>query len=102
MSFARRAVRTFASPFRGLGAALATAVLLLAGRSPASAQQLDSKFWTAEGTVSATALVGRTLYIGGAFAYVGPVTGGGVPLDAGSGTVLPGFPSVHGQVMAVA
>src|SRR5205814_7549052 len=65
------------------------------------AQQLDPKFWRTDGYVSATALAGRTLYIGGGFSHVGPATGGAPP-DASSGGALPGFPRVHGSVSAVA
>ena len=89
------------SPLRGFSVVLATAVVLSCERSLASAQQLDSNFWTTDGSVLQTVLAGNTLYIGGDFQLVGPYTGGGTPLDTSSGTVLPGFPSVHGSVYAV-
>jgi hypothetical protein len=81
--------------------ATAAGVLVLALPWIACAQQADSRFWTTNGTVNATALSGNTLYIGGDFDYVGPYTGGGVPLGAATGVVLPGFPSVHGTLSTV-
>src|SRR5437764_13256652 len=102
LSCGHRAERSGASQLRDLGAACTAAVLLLGGRTPASARQLDPKFWTTDAPVYATALAGRTLYIGGSFDRVGPVTGGGAALDATSGLVLPGSLQVHGSVFAVA
>src|SRR6185295_20151344 len=54
--------------------------------------------WTTDGFVNTVVLKGNTLYIGGAFFNVGPVTGSGVPLNATTGAVLPTFPSVEGRV----
>src|SRR5438128_2631663 len=68
----------------------------------ASAQSVREDFYVTNGTVNAAVLSGGTLYIGGAFTQVGPATGGGVPIDATSGTPVSGFPKVLGSVAAVA
>ena len=46
-------------------------------RERAPAQVLSQDFYVANGTVSATALSGTTLYIGGQFTTVGPASGVG-------------------------
>lgn len=57
--------------------------------------------WETNGSVSAVTRVGNHVYIGGRFSYVGPYTGSGVPLNAGSGTSLPRFAKIDGAVSAV-
>ena len=53
------------------------------------------------GTVHTVAMgADETVYLGGAFTEVGPVTGGGVPLDASTGMVGT-LPAVAGSVLAV-
>ena len=52
--------------------------------------------------MNASALSGNTLYIGGTFTQVGPATGSFVPLDAGTGAPLSGFPKVAGSVFTMA
>jgi hypothetical protein len=54
-----------------------------AGR--AVAQQTDPNLWVANGEVDALAHHGNTLYLGGAFDCVGPVTGDAVPVSATTG-----------------
>jgi len=68
---------------------------LLAG--DAGAQVIRPDLWTATGVVRAAALTGSTLYIGGDFSYVGPRTGGGLPLDVTTGASS-GFPKIEGTV----
>jgi trimeric autotransporter adhesin len=58
--------------------------------------------WETNGGVRALARTTDTLYIGGEFTYVGPHTGGGVPVDAGTGQAVPSFPLVDGSVSACA
>jgi len=62
------------------------------------AQVVREDFQVPNASVFATALSGNTLYIGGDFTLVGPSTGGFVPIDATTGSVLAGFPKVTGVV----
>ncbi len=69
----------------------------------ACAQSVDTTMWSCDrgGRVLAIAREGNTIYIGGNFAYVGPSTGGGVPIDVRSVTPLPRYPRVVGRVNTV-
>lgn len=69
--------------------------------SPAGAQTIRADFPSVNAFVSAVAVHGSTLYLGGWFTQVGPTTGGWVPLDTGTGAVQPGFPPVNGTVVAI-
>jgi hypothetical protein len=75
--------------------------VLAAFAAPTRAQAVRTDFFITNGQVSAQSLRGNTLYVGGSFSFVGPVTGSAVPVDAVTGTVPPGFPRVNGTVMAV-
>ena len=76
-------------------------VLLLVAAS-AGAQTVRSDLYITNGQVSAQVLRGNTLYLGGSFSFVGPVTGSGIPVDQLTGAPEPGFPRVNGTVMAAA
>jgi len=69
---------------------------------PTLAQQADSSLWVADGSVSAVALSGDTLYIGGSFTRVGPQSGSFVPIETSSGSVVNCWPKVNGSVRAIA
>src|SRR6266516_6316287 len=58
---------------------------------PASSQSVNRDVWVTDGTVNATDVRADTLYIGGSFTRVQPVTGGGVPLDLTIGAAATGF-----------
>jgi hypothetical protein len=82
------------SAIRPLRAALTLVLLLALGIvllpvTPTHAQVLPNtprqSLWMTNGTVNAIQQVGNTLYIGGNFTYVGPITGGGVPLAVSDG-----------------
>jgi len=84
-------------------AAIAFAVMLamLAPREGVS-QSIDQKFWVTNGPVRTVVASAGTVYIGGFFDQVGPATGSGVPVAAGSGAPLASYPRVTGSVAAVA
>lgn len=98
-----------------LSAVLASALLLLAvgcedgaGQPPANPPGPppgSRVFWpasSARGAVRAMALGDDgTLYLGGNFTRIGPMTGGGVPLLADTGQPVAEFPKVNGTVTAV-
>ena len=65
----------------------------------ARTQEVDPSLCAVNGEVRASFVQGRTLYIGGSFDQVGPVTGGGVLFEVASGRRLP-FPEVAGSVQA--
>ncbi|HUI92782.1 MAG TPA: hypothetical protein VLX68_11095 [Chitinivibrionales bacterium] len=57
--------------------------------------------WVTNGPVYAIAPAGDKVYIGGGFSWVGPYTGGGVPIDSSTGALMPSFPKINGTVFAV-
>ena len=67
---ANRSHPTLLGAQRAPRAVLAAVVVLVSRGSPSAAQQLDSKFWEANGRVNAIAAAGGTVYIGGQFTYV--------------------------------
>ena len=77
----------------GLLAAVAQAVVLSSVPS--------SKWWVPDGQVESVMPAGKLVYIGGSFNYVGPNTGGGVPLSLTRGWAVARFPKVTGTVDAV-
>ena len=86
---------------RMIGAML-IAVVAIGSPLPSAAQRLEPRFWATDGPVRATVLVDSTLYIGGEFGVVGPVTGGGAALSRASGRARPESPTIGGTVEAVA
>src|SRR6185503_9090410 len=82
-------------------AGMAVAVLL-GSAGIGLAQTVDTTLWVTNGQVNAVVSNGGTIYIGGDFSRVGPATGSGVALDAGSGAAQQPYPKVVGVVYAVA
>ena len=80
--------------------AATVAVTVASSIDVSSAQQIDPDFWGTDGQVNAVAVSGNSVYVGGAFNSVAPVTGGGVPLSARTGTPVSAFPKVDGFVYA--
>jgi hypothetical protein len=78
---------------------LVLVALLAAG---AHASSIETHFPTfGPGTfLSAAATSGDTLFLAGFARWAGPLTGGGVPVDATAMTPLAGFPRVNGHVLA--
>jgi hypothetical protein len=84
---------------------LAAAVALMSANVAAcQAQSVDSTLWGVDpsGKVFAVARDGNTIYIGGNFTYVGPNSGGGVPIDVNAARGVAGFPKVTGRVNTAA
>ena len=88
-------------PFRAVAGLVLAAACVLLSNGSAFAQAIDENLWVTNGTISTVVRDGGTIYVGGNFTYVGPATGGGVPLGAASGAPLPSFPKVVGVVLAV-
>src|SRR5690349_16659442 len=88
-----------AERFRAIAVPL-LAALVLAAR--ANAQFADPRPWLANGPVNAMVLSGNTLYIGGRFTSVGPVTFGLLAIDVTSTQIRAGWPRVDGLVRAAA
>ena len=70
-----------------------TTAWLTIGSADADAQVTRQDFYVTNGEVRSEVLVGNVLYIGGMFTQVGPPTGGGVPLDPTTGSLIGGFPA---------
>jgi hypothetical protein len=80
--------------------ALMAGLLGMAQPAQASAPRV-ADLWVTDGMVDSTLVSGNTLYIGGAFRYVGPPTGSFAALDASGAPDLT-FPPVEGSVHAIA
>jgi len=89
------------SAFPSLTGLAMAAAFVLASNGVVFAQTVDEKLWVTNGSVSAVVRDAATIYIGGDFTQVGPLTGGGAPLDAANGAALLSFPKVVGTVYAV-
>lgn len=78
------------------------ALLVQAGAINAHAQSSTPRAdnLVTDGPVRAIACTSTTTYIGGSFSFVGPYTGGGVPISAATAKPVPGFPIVNGTVHA--
>ena len=66
-----------------------------------AAQALDTP-WGTNGTVTAIARSGRTIYVGGTFTIVGPSTGSGMAVSGTSGEPVGPSPRIAGTIYAVA
>ncbi len=69
---------------------------------PAYPQSIGPDLWGVDNTVTAIARSGNTLYVGGAFNWVGPPTGGLVALSKHHSNRLMPFPKVTGYVYSIA
>ena len=57
--------------------------------------------WVTDSGVNSIVTDGNTVYLGGDFTYVGPHTGGGVPISTSSGAPISPYFKVNGQVETV-
>jgi hypothetical protein len=65
------------------------------GRNRGRGRGVAVEEYVTDGVVKAIAVApDGTTYIGGSFTHVGPMTGGGVPIDAASGKKRAAFPKV--------
>ncbi len=76
--------------------------IAVASATTPAVQIVRDDVYVTNGIVYAMVSLGDTLYFGGAFNQVGPVTGSAVPIDSTSGMPVAGFPKVVGSVSAVA
>src|SRR6059036_3351018 len=68
--------------------------------SSAAGQQVDQKLWGVDPirALTAVAVSGQTLYVGGSFLNVAPVVGGGAIVDAVTGVLRHDSPRVAGII----
>src|SRR5260221_1275860 len=59
------------------------------------------EFYVTDGTVTSTAVLGNTLYIGGSFTHVGPTTSSFTRVDTATGVPALDLPKVDGPVNAM-
>ena len=83
-----------------LAIASLTSLLLMWFARAGLAQTVDTTLWVANGPVSSVVRDGRTIYIGGQFTQVGPPTGGGAAINAGTGATQHPYSSVAVHVRA--
>ena len=81
---------------------LMLAMLLVFPTATTMALAIQPTLWAPNGPVSAIATANNTMYLGGLFNQVGPVTGGLVAIDAANGNANSGFPRVDGHIYALA
>lgn len=98
MHYGRRVERSTTGSISRLGAVLALACALFAAMPASATNGIIDSFWTTNGNVTAMAVTGDTLYIGGSFTYVGPQTGTWSALDPITGSVDAAWPTVNGTV----
>src|SRR5262245_18145637 len=76
--------------------------MLVCSAGAGFAQTVDSSLWVTDRQVNAIVRDGGTIYFGGSFSYVGPPTGGGAVVDAGTGAALRPYQRIDGRVLTIA
>ena len=79
-----------------------TIVLFSCGPAGALGLSPRSGGWVPNGEVNAVVATSTEIFIGGDFTCLSPYTGGGVPIDAATGSPAGTFPNVNGFVYAAA
>lgn len=95
---------TRVADFRRLAPVLSIFVVLLLGQPPsASGQPSDTPlahFWRPDGPVHSILVTNGITYLGGAFGYLGPNSGGAGVLELATTEARRGFPKIEGTVFA--
>lgn len=76
-------------------------ILSLTAFKQAQTQTLQNNLWIPDGEVIAVATSGNTVYIGGGFSNVGPLTGPGTTVNINTGKADMDLPKVSGTINAV-
>ncbi len=77
-------------------------LFVLAKTHTALAQTVDPALWVTDGAVNSVVHYAGTIYIGGSFNHVQPITGSAVALDASTGAARQPYPEVIGPANSVA
>src|SRR4051794_94863 len=89
-------------PLYGVGLILVFLAALISRPSAATgAAVAQPAGWVPDGPVLTSALVGNTIYIGGQFRYIGPITGGFAVLDQATAYSVANAPVVDGSITAM-
>ncbi|HEU4718243.1 MAG TPA: T9SS type A sorting domain-containing protein [Bacteroidia bacterium] len=80
---------------------LLVAVAVCAGCTQLFSQNANPSLWIPNGPVSAVALKDSTLFVGGDFSMVSPVTGCLVPFDTANASAVQPYPLVYGRVNCI-
>ncbi len=83
----------FAAPVPTACAVAFALALGLATTAP-RAQEIDGRFPVTNGSVAALAITGDTLYVAGAFSWLGPANGSAVAFDAATGAPVEPWPRI--------
>jgi Calx-beta domain-containing protein/beta-propeller uncharacterized protein DUF5122 len=92
---------TLSNPAGGGGATIADALGTGTIQDDDNSSLICPGLAVTNGEVRAMVESGGTIYIGGSFTQVGPMTGHGVPVSAATGLALSGFPVVSGPFEVV-
>lgn len=74
---------------------LSSAATLMLFAVSAHGQVMDASVWVPNREVTSVIRGGNTIYVGGDFTVIGPLTGAGVPLDGATGIAVTPFPKVE-------
>jgi hypothetical protein len=100
-SFIRPAARHGSFPRPGISIAGIALVLLPSAPGAGLAQSVDPDLWVTNDQVRSIVTDGITIYVGGDFTRIGPLTSSAAAIDASTGVVQHPYPRVEGYVRAV-